>query len=113
MKKDVTDRIRKLRLDKGLSQENVAFELNMTSSAYSKIERGESDPNLTRLFQLAEILEVKVIDFFAEKKVATVKEPKDGYGNIDKVDFEKLDLSIQKLIVEINQLKTDKIKKRK
>jgi transcriptional regulator with XRE-family HTH domain len=107
VKKDVTDKIRKLREEKGLSQENIADELVMTSSAYSKIERGETEPNLTRLFELARILNVKVIDFFTPDIAPALKEPKDNYGDLGKEDLERLNQSIQGLLNEISSLRKE------
>ena len=106
VKKQVTDKIRKLRVEKGLSQDNVAFELGLSHSSYSKIERGETDPNLSRLFQLAKILGVGIIDFFTEDNKPNLKETVTGYGNINNTDLEKLNQSIPKLLSEINKLRT-------
>lgn len=38
----------------------MSVELSMTSSGYSKIERGEVDITLKKLFKIAEVLEVEV-----------------------------------------------------
>jgi transcriptional regulator with XRE-family HTH domain len=65
-------RIRKERVVKGLSQDDVAGKLSVTTGAYAKIERGETDPSATRLFQLADILRVDVMVFL-----------KDGYSVSD------------------------------
>ncbi len=104
MKNKVTTRIRKLRLEKGISQENVADELGITHSSYSKIERGETDPNLTRLIEIAKILGVPVTDLFIDEVASSVKEPKEGYGESD---LEKLNQTLQKLLSEIHHLRTD------
>mgnify|MGYP000061179591 CR=1 FL=1 len=50
--------IRKARLDKGFSQDYVSTEIGITLSAYSKIERGLTDPSLSRMKQIAGALEV-------------------------------------------------------
>ena len=101
----VIDKIRKLREDKSLSQQNVADELDMKdSSTYSKIETGKSVPNLTRLFKLAEIFDVNISEFFTDTVAPSLKEPKDSYGNMSKEDIEKLNLAIQGLQSEIISL---------
>ncbi len=107
MKKQVTDKIRKLRVEKGISQDNVAFELGISHSSYSKIERGETDPNLSRLFELARIFGVGITEFFIDDALTTSKENKEGYGNINKGDLEKLNQSIQKVHNEINKLRAE------
>ena len=58
--------IRKIREIKGLKQENVAQKLGLTTNGYGKIERGESQINLERLNQIAEIFHVSpndILDF--------------------------------------------------
>jgi transcriptional regulator with XRE-family HTH domain len=47
--------IRKIREIKGLKQETVAQKLGLTTNGYGKIERGESQVNLDRLNQIAEV----------------------------------------------------------
>lgn len=56
MKERIAEKIRLLRLSRNLSQQNIADELNITVAAYSNIERGVSDINLTRLEAIARIL---------------------------------------------------------
>jgi transcriptional regulator with XRE-family HTH domain len=56
MKEKVAERIRLLRQQKGLSQQNLADELGITVAAYSNIERGVTDVNMTRLEQIAILL---------------------------------------------------------
>ncbi len=43
------------RMEKGLTQENVAEKLNIGNEAVSRIERGTVIPNIIRLVELAEI----------------------------------------------------------
>lgn len=47
-------KIRLLRQSNSLSQENIANDLGISITAYSKIERGVTNVSITRLFQLAE-----------------------------------------------------------
>ena len=60
MKKKVGERIRVARVTKGLSQQNMADELGLTVASYSNIERGVTDITITRLFEIARILQVKI-----------------------------------------------------
>lgn len=53
-------RLRLLRLDRGFSQENMAVFLNMSTSGYAKIERGETTIGLDRVEQIAKALEVEI-----------------------------------------------------
>jgi len=57
--------IRKFRISKGWDQATIAAKLDITRSSYSKIESGSTDVNLSRLEQIAFILEVKLIDLLS------------------------------------------------
>lgn len=49
-----------------LTQEDVAFELNITNVSYSRIERGITDVSFNRLLQIAQILKVPVSSLVQE-----------------------------------------------
>ena len=51
--KHVLRNIRKMRIDRELSQENVAFNLKISQSTYAKMESGQSKLSIERLYQLA------------------------------------------------------------
>ena len=88
-------RIRKIRENKDYSQENMAAELNITGSAYAKIERGETDPSANRLIQIAQILEVDVTEFFKENKAEESNTLQ--YGFATKGDIEELNKGLAEL----------------
>ena len=56
MKEKLGEHLRFVRVQQGLSQQNVADELGITVAAYSNIERGITNITITRLFEIAEIL---------------------------------------------------------
>jgi transcriptional regulator with XRE-family HTH domain len=58
--KHVTRNIRKLRIDRELSQENVAFNLKISQSSYAKMESGQSRLSINRLYQLAVFFNVPI-----------------------------------------------------
>lgn len=62
MKEKLAERIRFTRIQQGLSQQNMADELGITVAAYSNIERSVTDINVTRLFEIAEILKTTPTD---------------------------------------------------
>lgn len=109
MKKIIGNRIRKIRDSKDYSQQNVADELGIGVSSYSKIERGDTDAPTSRLIKIAEILEVDVTDFFIDikKKAIKLNEPKKEYGFATKGDVEELEKMIQDVVKEVNQLKAE------
>ncbi len=72
--KEVTDsvekilkKIRETRKLKGLSHENMAFELDMSPSAYNKLERSETTLSLERLLKIRQILDLPYSDLFEIK----------------------------------------------
>lgn len=54
----IADQIRRLRTAKSFSQDYMADKLGITQQAYSKIENHVSEASLSRLQQIAQILEV-------------------------------------------------------
>jgi transcriptional regulator with XRE-family HTH domain len=58
----VHDKIRSLREAKNWSQEDMAAKLNMSINGYSKIERGETKAHIPKLEQIAEVLDVDLIE---------------------------------------------------
>ncbi|MCR8559908.1 helix-turn-helix domain-containing protein [Mucilaginibacter sp. BJC16-A38] len=60
--KSVGKNIRTIRHQRGWSQEDVANKLGISIPAFSKIETGVTDINLSRLEQIANIYEVNVVN---------------------------------------------------
>jgi transcriptional regulator with XRE-family HTH domain len=60
MKYSVYENIRKIRELKNLTREYVAEELKMSLSGYGKIERGEVDLTVSKLVEIAKILDVSI-----------------------------------------------------
>lgn len=76
------ERLKKLRLRKGLSQKAVADFLQIDRTTYLKYESGTSNPNVTRLARLAEFLGVTP-DYLLCEDVAPATEKTDS--NIDEL----------------------------
>jgi transcriptional regulator with XRE-family HTH domain len=49
-----------MRINRELSQENVAFNLKISQSSYAKMESGQSKLSIERLYQLAVFFNVPV-----------------------------------------------------
>ena len=60
------ENIKRLRTQKGLSQEELAARLNVVRQTISKWEKGLSVPDAQMLIQLAEVFEVSVSDLLGE-----------------------------------------------
>jgi len=63
--KNVGKNIRTIRHQRGWSQEDVANRLGISIPAFSKIETGVTDINLSRLEQIANIYEVNVVNLIS------------------------------------------------
>lgn len=63
--KSVGSNIRTLRHQRGWSQEDVANRLGISIPAFSKIETGVTDINLSRLEQIANIYEINVVNLLS------------------------------------------------
>ena len=55
---NIGEKIRNTREDMDLSQEDVAGQIPMSQSGYSKIERGIQEPSLYQLKRICEILKI-------------------------------------------------------
>ena len=71
LKKIVGHRLQMLRMEKNLTQEQMGEKLNLSTSAYCKIEYGETDLTLTRLNKIADIFSTSAI-LFSLVKIAEV-----------------------------------------
>lgn len=85
--KALGERIRELRLERGLSQEQLALKAELNISFVGQIERGLKSPTITSLEKLVAALEVRFEDIFTfapniAKKDTTV---------IDKIAFKLSD----------------------
>ena len=60
--KTLGERIKFYRNQKKLTQEDVAFKLNISRLSFSKIERNITDVVYSRLLQIAKVLEVPISD---------------------------------------------------
>lgn len=61
---DVLKKIIERRQELNISQTDLAFKLNMTTSGYFKIEKGNSKLDLIRLLEIADLLKIDVKAFF-------------------------------------------------
>jgi transcriptional regulator with XRE-family HTH domain len=56
----IISNIKKFRELKNITREQIADELELSASGYSKIERGEIELSVTRLLQIANVLDIEV-----------------------------------------------------
>ena len=63
----IKDKLKQLRKDRGLKQEDVAFKLNMSTSAYGYYEQGKTTPPLHNLKKLASLYDISISELTGEK----------------------------------------------
>jgi transcriptional regulator with XRE-family HTH domain len=82
---NIGEKIRLKRLEKQLSQENMAFELEISQAAYSKIELGQTVLTVRRIFEIAEILEVSPYIFLPKPKYGSALAHEYVYKTLNKL----------------------------
>jgi len=65
-KKTLADRVKTLRLEAGLSQEQLALEADIDRTYASQIERAIGNPSLKVICKLAEVLNVSPIELLGK-----------------------------------------------
>lgn len=100
------EKIRLQRLQRGLSQENMADLLNLSTTAYGDIERGKTDLTLSRLTQIAQVLDVSPLTLLTDEAIpAQVVEDKPDA--VVSHELETLRLMIEKQQVEVDKLRLE------
>jgi transcriptional regulator with XRE-family HTH domain len=94
--KKLGSKIKSIRESKGMTQEDMAYELDISLGAYSRIERSLTNINLSRIEQIAKIFKMGVHELFAYgEKLDTDKFKK----LLDEKDKEIMEL--QKKIIKL------------
>lgn len=111
--KEVIENIKKFRELKNITRDELADKLEMSLSGYSKLERGEVEITLTKLYRIADILEISVSQIlnFDASQIFNIKDY--GVANVDiesqtnnYTDVYK-DKYIKMLEAEIERLKSE------
>lgn len=106
MKASIEEKIRLHRLQKGLSQENMADLLNLSTTAYGDIERGKTDLTLSRLNQIAKVLDVAPLTLLTDEPIqAQVIDSKTD--DATSYELERLQLMVEKQQVELDKLRLE------
>lgn len=106
--------LQELRIRKGLTQQEVADELSLNRTTYTKYETGVTEPNLENMMRLARMFDVDFNtlvnssspDEIGETDQISILLNKTELGLIS--DFRKLDDSSQKRLIALMSKMTDK-----
>lgn len=63
---NVLEKIKGLRTKKNISQTDMAEKLNISQSSYFQIEKGNTELTITRLYEIAKVLEISVNELLGE-----------------------------------------------
>ena len=66
IKKKFGEQVKKIRLEKGLSQETLAFEANLDRTYIPSVEKGNRNVSITVIEKIAKALNVRISDLFDE-----------------------------------------------
>jgi transcriptional regulator with XRE-family HTH domain len=99
----IGQKIKKLRELKNLTQEYMAAQLEMSQSAYSKIETGESDVTFKKLELISRALDVKPEDIltFNERLVFNVQHNQTGQGLVINQMTDEMKKLYEELIAQL------------
>ncbi len=111
----IGNKIRILREERGLSQENMASALDITQSNYARLEKDDNRISVPRLIIIAKTLETTVTEIIGEKPNTVVNQntQRDAFAYFQST-FQSDKEHIQTLKEEIEYLKKmlDKVLKR-
>jgi transcriptional regulator with XRE-family HTH domain len=66
--KQLAQAVRRLRMERGLTQEELAFKTNLTVAAVGRIERADANPQWSTLKQIAAALDLTIAQLAAESE---------------------------------------------
>ncbi|HHH53524.1 MAG TPA: XRE family transcriptional regulator [Bacteroidetes bacterium] len=103
---NIAYKIKKARINKGFSQEDIAAKLNVSQSAYAKIENGITKLDIERLLDIVIILEMDIQDLLnvEESKTVNYKNAKNSPAFVENFNIgikEAYEITIKNLKDEI------------
>ena len=100
----IGQRIKKLREEKGITQENMALQLDVTQSNYGRLEKDDRRLNVVKLIKIVRILDVNIMYLFNEVMGDGQKADPASFNNANK---EVYDILVESLRSEIQHLKDE------
>lgn len=101
----IGQRIKKLREDKGITQESMALQLDVTQSNYGRLEKDDRRLNVVKLIKIARILDVNLMYLFNGMLEHTSAQGMDG--GLTQTNKEVYDILVESLRSEIHHLKEE------
>ncbi|MBE6679416.1 MAG: helix-turn-helix transcriptional regulator [Ruminococcaceae bacterium] len=94
----VRDRITQLRLQKGVSEYKMSYDLGHSRGYINNISSGKALPSLTELFAICEYFDITVIEFFGNAdNPQLLRKTIDGLDVLSQEDLELIKQIINRL----------------
>lgn len=97
-------RIKKLREEKGITQETMAHQLDVTQSNYGRLEKDDRRLNVVKLLKIVRILNVNISYLFNDVMNDLQSDDNASFTNANK---EVYDILVESLRAEIQHLKDE------
>ena len=103
----VAERIKHIRMMKGISQSKIAQALSIASPAYSRIENNQTQLTINNLFIISEVLNTSIQDLLNIKCDFSVY----NQGNVVMTNFNHVNLNLSIDLKELEKLMSKNQKK--
>lgn len=100
----IGQKIKKLREQKGITQETMALQLDVTQSNYGRLEKDDRRLNVVKLLKIARILDVNITYLFNDVASTDAAGAADNFNQANK---EVYDILVDSLRAEIHHLKEE------
>lgn len=100
----IGQKIKKLREQKGITQEAMASQLDVTQSNYGRLEKDDRRLNVVKLLKIARILDVNINYLFNDVASADATATNENFNQANK---EVYDILVDSLRAEIHHLKEE------
>lgn len=97
----INEKIKQLRELHQFSQEEMAGKLNLSTSGYAKIEKGERGLDLGKLEKIAMIFDIELSDLFDKNLICVINENSHHYNNHNNYNDKELAFQIEKLTLQL------------
>lgn len=104
----VGNKLKELRKNKKMSQEEVADYLHISQSAYARIESGESSSWATHILKIAKIFEINPEELLKIDDELKIKSPFDSVTQLSEKVIEQYEKRIKELKKVIKDLKRER-----
>ncbi|WP_297334291.1 helix-turn-helix transcriptional regulator [Flavobacterium sp.] len=98
----IGQKIKRLREEKGITQEAMAVQLDVTQSNYGRLEKDDRRLNVVKLLKIARILDISISALFNETEAGSSENGGMAHGN-----KEVYDILVESLRAEIQHLKEE------